>query len=44
MRVNPASKKQGKHKSCQIKRSFSDGESWVESEHYVNLKNEDKNL
>ena len=47
MRVNLTGKKQGKHKSCQIKRSFSDGESLgrvrgAESEYYLNLESEDK--
>ena len=42
MRVNLAGKKQGKHKSCLIKRILSDGEVWVESEYYLNLESEDK--
>ena len=42
MRVNLEGKKQGKHKSCLIKYSLSDGEVWVESEYYLNLESGDK--
>ena len=41
MHENLATKKQNKHKSCEIKPGFSDDENLV-SEYYLDLENEDK--
>ena len=40
--IHLAGKKQSKHKSHQIKCSFSDWKVWVEPEYFLNLKSRDK--